>query len=553
MRRREFIVGAAAFGGVPFVRLWAAERTPLWTAGIMTDTHVKRTRESCELVDKACKLFAKRGIDLFVHCGDIATNHYPEVYPILREITDAAFPEKPAHKIWVYANHDHVGRKNEPFETVMADVKRLLGGTNGFFDLIEFKGSPIVVIPQLDTYPAGEGFKKVADLLEEAERRHADGPVFLFMHVPPKWTIDRSGRMCATMRKLLAEHPRVITVSGHVHGTLLNERNIWQGEFTAVSAGCLAIWGGGYKATGVLIMEVYADRVVFRRFDVLTGEEYGADDPWVIPQPFDSKTAPYVPSRRAAKAPLPQYADGAALKAAADSPFTAVMLTVPEAEGSRGTYRHRVEVLDSHGVLLSTGSFYGQFHLAASERKTELSYRLSAAYFEEGREYVLRVTPMNFFLRGGRPLEVKFVAPQAVVKEVRFLCEEPMEKLSFRRGLFNKSVKLNAKDGWYPLECDRYKLVLPKNVWRGKNGTRFRFSIDLEIEQDEETPHLLMLRSLSPMSTAYGPVMTAGGKPGRLRYVMEFKKPKAEYAYDLVLGDGTGGRVRFNRVLVEKI
>jgi len=52
--RRTFIASTGAF-----VALSArgAEK-PLWKAGIVTDTHVGRTRASCELVKKACDLFA---------------------------------------------------------------------------------------------------------------------------------------------------------------------------------------------------------------------------------------------------------------------------------------------------------------------------------------------------------------------------------------------------------------------------------------------------------------------------------------------------------------
>ena len=104
--RRAFLASSGAF-----VALSArGEDKPLWKAGIVTDTHVKRTRESCELVKKACDLFAEQGIDIFINCGDIADHYYPEAYPILKELTDAAFPAKPPRKIWVYANHDRIDR-----------------------------------------------------------------------------------------------------------------------------------------------------------------------------------------------------------------------------------------------------------------------------------------------------------------------------------------------------------------------------------------------------------------------------------------------------------
>ena len=92
--RRAFLATSGAF-----VALRArGDEKPLWTAGIVTDTHVKRTRESCELVKKACDLFAEKGIDIFINCGDIADHYYPEAYPILKELTDAAFPRSPRRR-----------------------------------------------------------------------------------------------------------------------------------------------------------------------------------------------------------------------------------------------------------------------------------------------------------------------------------------------------------------------------------------------------------------------------------------------------------------------
>ena len=78
--RKEFIGASGAFAAMP---LSAADEKPLWKAGIVTDTHVKRTRESCALVQAACDLFARHNIDVFANCGDIADYYYEEAHPIL--------------------------------------------------------------------------------------------------------------------------------------------------------------------------------------------------------------------------------------------------------------------------------------------------------------------------------------------------------------------------------------------------------------------------------------------------------------------------------------
>ena len=113
--RRAFLATSGAF-----VALRArGDEKPLWKAGIVTDTHVKRTRESCDLVKKACDLFAEKGIDIFINCGDIADHYYPEAYPILKELTDTAFPAKTPKKIWVIHIH------TPPTKNQMTFISRL--------------------------------------------------------------------------------------------------------------------------------------------------------------------------------------------------------------------------------------------------------------------------------------------------------------------------------------------------------------------------------------------------------------------------------------------
>ena len=67
---------------------------------------------------------------------------------------------------------------------------------------------------------------------------------------------------------------------------------------------------------GVLIVDVFASRIVFRRFDVRDGKEYKADDPWMIPWPFDPSTAPYRAATRKEKSKVPAFLAGTALKVA---------------------------------------------------------------------------------------------------------------------------------------------------------------------------------------------------------------------------------------------
>ena len=178
--RKEFLSGAAAVGAAPFVRTWGADGgKPLWKAGLMTDTHVHKTMESCSRVRAACELFAKHEVDLVVNCGDIADLYYPTGFQSLRKVYSESFRDRKLEEVWVYANHDRLRRK-EPWQEVMKDVRRLLEIPHEPYASIDFKGYPLIVFPQWLNY------ERAKAMLDEACAKYPGKPVFVFDHIPPQ-------------------------------------------------------------------------------------------------------------------------------------------------------------------------------------------------------------------------------------------------------------------------------------------------------------------------------------------------------------------------------
>ena len=538
--------------------LSAAEaEKPLWTAGVVTDTHVGRDRKGCELVRQACQLFAAHDIDLFICCGDIADRHFPTAYPILKELTDAAFPRKPPRKLWVYANHDHIDRQNEPFETVMGDVKRLLGATNGLYDRIDVNGTPVVVVPQwID-------LKRAGGLLDETMAKYPTGPVFVCDHVPATGTGENAVTWgCEDRLRFYAKYPRVIVLTGHSHGSLRSELNIWQGAFTSVNMGCLQVWEGhavgavppSKRNYGAVVMEVYSDRVVFRRFDVRTKAEYSADEPWTVPLPFDPATAPYRRERTKRTEPMPAFPRGAKLTLSPNAPFTELGMTFPRAEGPHGTYAYKVQVTTTDGEPLSRLDLFGQFYLPERERAAVLTRTMSAGYFDAGRRYRVRITPCNFFGVGGKPIEAEFAAPATFGDSVvTYEGRTPHRELGFFRYLKGNERRWPDREGWFRMDRGDFRLELPKGVWAGPKGTRFRFTIDMETEQESVRTWTLVLRNPKPMENANERIATPEGKSGKMRYVIEFEKRRDDFDYYFLVREGDKGRIRFNHIKIERI
>jgi hypothetical protein len=273
-------------------------RTPLFRAGLITDTHVVKTKESCRHVKAAWELFAKAKVDLVANIGDIADHHYPSGYKAYRETVDEVIAANPGWKpkeLYVYAWHDAYDYKGDlnrsvpKYREAFADVMKYLRANDTFAE-IEVGDSPVLVFPQmLDANEYARYEKMVGDAVE----RHPDRPVFVLDHIPPQGTVG-GGSGDAWRRRILNKFPSVIAISGHIHGTLQSEKHIWQGEFTAVNCGCMHNWGGSLvghyvrsrRAYNAIIMEVYKDYVLFRRFpDVFNPEEFNPSNPcgWICP------------------------------------------------------------------------------------------------------------------------------------------------------------------------------------------------------------------------------------------------------------------------------
>ena len=250
--RREFLGYA---GAIPFVGALSAfaDEKPLLRIGVMTDTHIGKTKESCRRVRMAYELFRKHGVDLMANVGDVADYHYPTGYEAYRETVEEVFADVPAAKrpkeLFVYAAHDHFnygGPKKRSLWSkdatpAFADMERLIGASNGPYAQGSVKGFPYVVFPQSMT--EGLDLKRCDKMIADAVAANPSKPVFVFAHIPPHGT-TRSGSGSKPKREMLNKYPQVVNLSGHTHGSLVDERAIWQGEFTSVNVGCLQNWEG---------------------------------------------------------------------------------------------------------------------------------------------------------------------------------------------------------------------------------------------------------------------------------------------------------------------
>ena len=539
---------AAENGGAPLLRV-----------GLMTDTHWSEKPKSFARTEAALKVFKREKVDLICNLGDIADLHYPEAYRYYRQkLFPAVFPDHAPPEIFIYANHDalthdkHGSAVRRDTEGRFAAMRRELGITNAPNDRVVLKGYPFVIFQQ---FVDRETMEK---MLAETAKEFPNGPIFVLDHMPAA----RFGQ-ADLRRSVYSKYSRIVHIYGHIHVPLRDENSIWQGSHTEVGAGCLQNWRGSLVGTApkskdcfeFAIMDIHKDKLVYRRFSTEDGREFKA--PWIIPLPFDPKTAPYRFDFRREATPAPEFAEGAALTLTPDRPFSALELrwNPTTVGGEAYQYQVRIERKEADGEFhpLARQDCYSEFYLAANRRKGELAQRLSAGFFDTGRQYRISVTPVGFFGKRGTPIRAEFTPPAEMnPTQLVFESRAPMRELSFVEGLTGDTPMPLDKNGFYLHRQGNARLVIPKQYWEGPMRTRFRFTVEMTTFQPNGA-WSLVLRNAVPLKNANNRIRTLGGKVENQRYVIEFAKRRADFFYDLLIREGGPGKIRFNYVKLEKM
>lgn len=530
----------------------AAGETPIFRAGLLTDTHWTEDPKSFTCTEAALRVFKREKTDIVCNIGDIADVHCPAAYRYYRKLFASIFPKDPPLELFVYANHDMLVRGKPgkmKFDEAFSSMRREMGIPHAAYHQLVFRGYPILVIPQY--FETG----KFEAMLAEASAKFPDKPIIVLDHVPAlDYDKDRE--------RIYERYPNVVHIYGHVHVPLRNEASIRQAAFTEVNAGCLQVWQGelvgSYPSSKscdeFAIMDVFKDKLVFRRYSAGDGRE--CKPPWVVPWPFDPATAPYRYEARKAAEVVPEFSAGAELKLAFDKPFSALKVSWPEAVGGGEVYKYHVGIsereADGKFREFSRQDSYSEFYLPEDRRKGKLAQKLSSGFFEAGRRYRVSVTPVGFFGGAGKPLVSEFSAPEEAVKpELVFESRDPMKELVFASGLSGGSP-LPVENCFYRHRIGNARLIIPEKYWAGPKGTRFRLTVEVDTRQTDDS-WTMVLRYPVNKHNAMNRLQTVGGKVDDWRYVIEFRKRKAECFYYLLIREGGPGLIRFRYVKLERL
>jgi hypothetical protein len=262
------------------------------------------------------------------------------------------------------------------------------------------------------------------DAIEKAVKRDSAKPVFVVTHYHPKDTVnnsDNANRGGEMLRSLFNGYPQIVSISGHTHNPLQDPRSIWQGDFTAIDTstlcyGCISMKPPavnqvsclipyGHESVGCLFLEVYADRLVFRRFSVRDRREIEPESPWTVPWPHVPSSAPYSFAARHASEKAPQFVSDAEPTVWYD--FGYIYLMFNAAEDTSSVLGYRIELTPDGGEASSC------FHLAdyyriAEHRQSRVVFRAPPDSLEGGKSYRCRIFPVGFFGAEGKPMDWRF-------------------------------------------------------------------------------------------------------------------------------------------------
>lgn len=458
--RRTFIGGTLAIGTVGcFGGRGLFAKRPNVCFGVVSDIHVT-TPESTERFERCLRYFRDRDVDAVMVPGDLTDWGLLSSLKLVADTWYRVFPNDRApdgrkvEKLFITGNHDFDGwgygdmtldMHAQGYSEDEASVR--LGMAKCWEEAFHepFAGIRKRTVKGF-TFVSSEwhvdgkanGDEVVAKwLLNHADELKGDRPFFYFRHAPIPATVVCSGGKPSALTEALARFPNAVAFNGHTHWTLNDERDIWQGAFTAISVPSMSYTSmprgyengtdsrkGDSKAGMALlparvdfkeaqgyVVSVFGDRMRVERRDFEQMAEAAA--PWTVPLGAD-RAKPYAFAEHAKATPVPQFPSGATLKTRffnADTRngrwtiFLGLEFPSATAEGGRVfDYEVRVE-MEADGKVAATKRFLSPgFYKMSDTEPANQCFQFDAMDLPETGAYRLAVYPRNCFGAAGRPI-----------------------------------------------------------------------------------------------------------------------------------------------------
>ena len=442
---RLFLIGLLLAVGCANVAESGKTDKPLMRVAIMSDIQGHPYAEDAGMrnLERALDVLAPFGPDVVVNDGDINdTGRDSHAVAYYKARCDARLGKIP--HIACMGNHE-LGflpkelQKTRSSEVIRAEFNSIFGYAPDEQLVHRVVGGYDFIALSLNApsrYKAHE-IEMLKTALDKAVKRDSQKPIFVVTHYHAKDTVndsDNAKQGGDRLRNLLNAYPQVVSISGHTHNPLQDPRSIWQGEFTAVDTstlcyGCVSLKPPavnqisclipyGHESVGCMLLEIYADRLVFRRFSVRDRREIEAQSPWTVPWPHVPTSAPYSFAVRRASEKAPQFASDAEPTVWYDFGYVFLMFNAV-ADGS-SVFGYRIELTPDGGETRSC-FLLSDYYRIPEHRQNRVVFRAPPDLLEGGMSYRCRIFPVGFFGTEGKPLDWRFT----VLKNYRCLKDKP--------------------------------------------------------------------------------------------------------------------------------
>lgn len=266
-------------------------------------------------------MLKNKGMDALIIDGDFTDQGTKNAWNTYKEIYDKVMAgEKEPIKLFVLGNHDYwLPYFKDCFEipTPATQQKRFTKYTGEPMNSHKvINGYHFICWSSLNgTYDKCSTNKEaVRAELDKAVKDDPNKPIFVITHLNPLNTAYGSDDWGNDdINDVLKDYPQAISISGHSHYSLIDERSIWQNNYTALTTQSLdyiELETGKYNGSipvdaygkriaedlpACLYMTVENDKVTLERLEANSGKTL--KEPWVISSPFD-KPSTYTDARK---------------------------------------------------------------------------------------------------------------------------------------------------------------------------------------------------------------------------------------------------------------
>ncbi len=323
---------------------------------------------------KALEFLKSQDVDMMINAGDYTDTNTQEAADNVARILNEVYPESERPiSLSIMGNHDYwlpyfVDCWEIPFTGKMQRrAMEAVGESSPWTHKVVNGYHFIGFSPTSGDMDDAAYTDKIGWAEEQIKLAVADDPqkpVFVITHAPPSGTVNSgldTGEDSNALNELFGKYPQVVSISGHTHAPLMDDRSIWQGAYTAVNTQSLSYISVRQSAGEdpdsaieqnpmCMILEISADKLVFQRYSVLTGEQQG--DAWEIPLPIQDHLDLYTDAR-AEQSAAPVFPENAAVSAEFqtydDETGAELVLRFPSAQHERYVYGYRLSMKNEAG------------------------------------------------------------------------------------------------------------------------------------------------------------------------------------------------------------